>query len=82
MDDFKYEIVEKVATLSEKNGWTKELNIVKYGESNPVWDIRSWCVSEDGLDRKMSKGVTLKPDEMKKLAEALKNIDNFEIKDR
>lgn len=33
MADLKYEIVERIAILSEKGGWTKELNKVSWNDS-------------------------------------------------
>ena len=61
MVEFKYEIVEKVAVLSESSkGWTKELNLVSWNGREPKYDIRDWAPGRE----KMGKGVTLSEDEL------------------
>ena len=66
--EFKYEVVEKIAVLSESSkGWTKELNLVSWNDREPKYDIREW--SPDGS--KMGKGITLSAEEAKVLKEAL-----------
>ena len=70
MSNFKYEIVEKIAILSEKGKWTKELNKVSWNEREPKLDIRDWN-HDDG---KMGKGITLSQEELDKLKEAIENL--------
>jgi len=65
--EFKYEIVEKIAVLSEKGDWTKELNIVKWNDRVAKYDIREWNHAEG----KMGKGITLNDEEVKLLKDAL-----------
>jgi len=66
--EFKYEIVEKIAVLSESSkGWTKELNLVSWNERDPKYDVREW--SPDGS--KMGKGITLSNEEASVLKKAL-----------
>jgi len=68
MAKFKYEITEKIGTLSEaKKGWQKQLNLIAWHGHEPKLDIRKW--SEDGS--LMAKGITLSNDEAKKLKELL-----------
>lgn len=69
--DFKYEIIKQVATLSDNNGYTKEVNIIKYGDKEPLLDIRKWDRNND----KMQKGVTITKDELEALKEALNNLE-------
>jgi len=72
MAEFKYEIVERVAVLSESSkGWTKELNMISWNGREPKYDIREW--SPDG--EKMGKGVTLTDEEVAVLKEALSGRD-------
>lgn len=72
MVEIKYEIVEKIAQLSESSkGWTKELNLISWNERDPKFDIREW--SPDG--EKMGKGITLSYEEMRVLKKALETID-------
>ncbi len=66
--EFKYEIVEKIAVLSESSkGWTKELNLISWNDRDPKYDIREW--SPDG--EKMGKGITLSDEEVAILKSAL-----------
>ena len=68
MPEIKYEIVEKIAVLSESSkGWTKELNLIKWNDREPKYDIREW--SPDGS--KMGKGITLSNEEAAVLKKAL-----------
>ena len=70
MPEIKYEIVEKIAVLSESSkGWTKELNLIKWNDRDPKYDIREW--SPDGS--KMGKGITLSDEEVTVLKKALES---------
>ena len=72
MAEFKYEVVETVAVLSESSkGWTKELKLISWNGREPKYDIREW--SPDG--EKMGKGVTLTDEEVVVLKEALAGRD-------
>ncbi len=72
MVEIKYEIVEKIAVLSESSkGWTKELNLIKWNDRDPKYDIREW--SPDGS--KMGKGITLSDEEVAILKKALESIN-------
>ena len=63
-DDFSYEIVKNVGTISEgKGGWKLEVNLVSWGGREPKYDIRSWSPDH----QKMGKGVTLTKDDMQAL---------------
>ena len=71
-NEFKYEIVESIATLStERSGWTKELNLVSFNDAPPKYDLRTW----DPEHQKMGKGITLSKDEMVSLREAIENLE-------
>ena len=69
---FQYEIVEHIATLSERNGTTKELNRISYNGAAPKLDIRSW--KQEGEERRMLKGLTLTDAEAEALKEALNSL--------
>lgn len=70
-DTFKFEIIDKIAVIStEKNGWTKELNLVSFNDAPPKYDLRTW----DPDHIKMGKGVTLSKEEIKKLKDAMDEI--------
>ena len=68
MVEFKYEVVETIAVLSESSkGWTKELKLISWNDREPKYDIREW--SPDGS--KMGKGITLSDEEVSILKKAL-----------
>jgi len=70
--EFKYEVVEKIAVLSQSSkGWTKELNLISWNDRDPKYDIREW--SPDG--EKMGKGITLSDEEVAVLKSALAERD-------
>ena len=72
MVEFKYEVVERIAVLSESSkGWTKELNLISWNDREPKYDIREW--SPDGS--KMGKGITLSEEEVAVLKKALDTRD-------
>lgn len=70
MSNIKYEITEKIAVLSERGTWTKELNKVSWNNRDPKFDLRDWN-HEEG---RMGKGVTLTDEEARVLLEALQEI--------
>ena len=72
MAEIKYEIIEKVGTVSESpKGWTKELNLISWNNRDPKYDLRDWAPEHE----KMGKGVTLTKDELKKLRDVLNDMD-------
>ena len=72
MAEFKYEITERIAVLSENGkGWTKELNKVSWNERPAKFDLREW----NHEDKKMGKGTTLTEEEVRNLKEVLNAIE-------
>ncbi|MDO5861864.1 MAG: YdbC family protein [Thermoplasmata archaeon] len=72
MPEIVYEIVEKIAVLSESSkGWTKELNMISWNERDPKYDIREWSPDHE----KMGKGITLSEEEAAVLKKALDTRD-------
>ena len=71
MAEFKYEINDAVATLSQSGDYTCEVNVITYGNGRPKLDIRRWNRAED----KMQKGITLDKEEALALFEALQDFD-------
>lgn len=72
MAEFKYEVVERIATLSQgSNGWERQLNLVSWNEREPKYDIRDWA--PDG--NKMGKGISLSRDELAILKSILEDLD-------
>lgn len=72
-EPLEFEIVKNVAVLSteKRSGWTKELNLISFNDAAPKYDLRSW----DPNHVKMSKGVTLSKDEMRKLKKAIEDLE-------
>jgi hypothetical protein len=72
MSEFKFEIIKKIGVLSKSDsGWAKELNLIRWNERDPKYDIREW--SPDG--EKMGKGVTLSKEELIALKELLNKME-------
>lgn len=67
-ESITYEIVEHLAVIAaEKNGWSKELNLVSWnGQQPPKFDIREWSADHT----RMKKGITLFDPEMRKVSQA------------
>ncbi len=68
MSDVKYEIVKQIGVLSKSSsGWTKELNLIRWNDREPKYDIRDWSPDRE----KMGKGVTLSKEELAALKQLL-----------
>ena len=66
--ELTFQIVEHIGTINKfGNGWTKELNIVSWNNSEPKYDLREW----DETHTRMSRGITLRESEMKALVVAM-----------
>jgi len=75
MVEIKYEIIEKVAVLSESaKGWKKELNLISWNGRDPKYDLREWAPDHE----KMGKGITLSKEEIIELKKGLNNLDSIE----
>lgn len=71
MNDFKFDIKEKLGVLStSKSGWSKELNLISWNDKEAKYDIREWSPEHD----KMGKGVTFTKEELFELKRLLENI--------
>ena len=72
MPEIKYELVETIGVVSEaKNGWNKELNLIKWNDREAVYDIRTWSPDRE----KMGKGITISVEEAKILRDMLNGLD-------
>jgi hypothetical protein len=72
--EFKYEITKELAVLSNKNGFTKEINMISYNGAKPKIDIRNWSVDDEG-NKRMGKGITLSNEEAMVLRDTLEDIE-------
>lgn len=62
--DVTYEIIEEIGIISTSDtGWTREINLVRWNGGVAKYDIRDW----DPYHERMSKGITLTEDEMRRM---------------
>lgn len=66
---FTYEIVKEIATIAEAGGNSVELNIIRYGNKTPKYDLRRWRVK--GGVRRLQKRITLNAEELHMLCNVL-----------
>ena len=72
MSEIKYEIIKPIGVLSTSaSGWTKELNLMRWNEGEPKYDLRSWSADRS----KLGKGVTLSAEELSALKTLLESLD-------
>ena len=72
MAEFKYEITERIAVLSQSpNGWERQLNMVSWNDREPKYDIRDWAPDNS----KMGKGISLTHDELAILKGILNDLE-------
>lgn len=69
-----FEIVKNIAVLrTSPAGWTRELNIVKWGDREPAFDVRDWNPDHT----KMGKGLAFSEEELRTLCTAfITHIEN------
>ena len=69
-NDFSFTIEKHLGVIStSQNGWTKELNLIRWNDRPAKYDIRDW----DENHEKMSRGITLTEDELKTIIELFKS---------
>lgn len=67
--DVTYEILEEIGIISTQDtGWTREINLVRWNGGVAKYDIRDW----DPYHERMSKGITLTEDEMRRMLNAMR----------
>ena len=70
MKDLKCEILETLVELPEANGYHMELNLIKWGDNDPKYDLRRW--NEDRS--RMTKGITMTREELLALMDEFSKI--------
>ena len=76
MAEFKYEITQRIAVLSQSaNGWERQLNMVSWNDREPKYDIRDW--SPDGT--RMGKGISLSAEELGVLKGILEEMEEITV---
>ena len=71
MAELKYEITAQIGVLSERSGWTKELNMIRWNDREPKYDNRDWSPDK----AKMSKGITMTLEEVIALRDLLNGLN-------
>jgi len=67
--DVTFEIMEEIGIISTQDtGWTREINLVRWNGGVAKYDIRDW----DPYHQRMSKGITLTEDEMRRMLNAMR----------
>lgn len=69
----KYEVVEKCGVIEERNGYSLELRYVSWNGGEPKYDLRQWY-EKDGVE-KCGKGITLTGEQLEKLGEIIKGME-------
>ena len=68
MSDITFEIVMQLGIISQSgSGWTKELNLIRWNDRPPKYDIRDWSADHS----QMGRGVTLSREELLALRDLL-----------
>ena len=68
MSDITFEIVMQLGIISQSgSGWTKELNLIRWNDRPPKYDIRDWAADHS----QMGRGVTLSREELLALRDLL-----------
>ena len=68
MSDITYEIVMQLGIISQSgSGWMKELNLIRWNDRPPKYDIRDWSADHS----QMGRGITLSREELLALRDLL-----------
>ena len=69
-NEIEFTIKEKIGVIKPyPTGWNRELNLVSWNGNPVTYDIRDW----DPEHEHMSRGITLRPDEMRKILRLLED---------
>lgn len=63
--EYSFELIKNYFTIEEKNGYSIQLNHIKWGNNEPKYDIRRW------KDGKPLKGLSMNSDSLKYLCKAM-----------
>ena len=64
-EGYSYEIITTFFTIEEKNGYTLQLNHMKWGNNAPKYDLRRW------KDGKPLKGISMSAESLKYVFKAM-----------
>lgn len=77
-ESFKFEIVKHIGVIAtNKSGWNREANIVKWNDGKAKLDIRDWGPDHE----KIGKGIALNQEEVAVLKSFLEDFDTSEVEE-
>lgn len=71
--EFRFTVTDRLAVLSEKGNYTKELRRVAFGDGPAKLDVRKWSI--EGDSEKIGKGISLTDEEAVVLRDALNKLE-------
>lgn len=75
-NNITFEIKEHLGIISKHDkGWNKEINLISWNGQAPKYDVREW----DEYHERMSRGITMFPDEMKSLVNLYLAYNNRKV---
>ena len=75
-NEIKMEVIEKCGVIMERNGgYSLELRYVSWNGKDPKYDIRPWKMNDDGNEI-CGKGITLSGEELEKLGEIIRGMED------
>lgn len=72
-NEISYEVIKNFGQLDSDSSMPKELRLIKWGDSDPKYDIRGWKTTDTGVER-MTKGITFDAEELTSLYYILKEM--------
>lgn len=77
LENFEYEIIKECGIISEIGRETLELNVIRYNNANPKYDLRKWEGGHPELKygKLMKKGLTMDADQLYFLKETLDGMN-------
>lgn len=73
-NELSYNVIKQIGIISEKNNYSKEVNIISWNGNQLVCDIRSFKAGENGEKRPL-KGISMNAEDLITLKELLSHID-------
>lgn len=72
--ELSYEVIKPIGIISEKNNYTKEVNIISWNGRPPVCDIRGFRIGTDGVKYPL-KGISMSKADLIALKDLLSQVD-------
>lgn len=69
-----YDVISHVGNISEKNNYTKEVNLISWSGREAAYDIRGFRVGKDGFKYPL-KGISMEKADLIALRDLLINAD-------